>query len=88
MCLAIPGRIETVSGADLLNRTAVVDFGGVKKQVSLACLPEAGVGQYVLVHAGLAINTVDEEEAARVFELLREVGELESDDSDKTDIGR
>jgi len=50
----------------------------------LACLPEACVGQYVLVHAGLAINTVDEEEAARVFDLLREMGELDSDDLVKT----
>lgn len=84
MCLAIPGRIETVSGADLLNRTAVVDFGGVKRQVSLACVPDAAVGQYVLVHAGLAINTVDEEEAARVFDLLREMGELDGGVSEKT----
>jgi hydrogenase expression/formation protein HypC len=84
MCLAIPGRIESVNGVDLLNRTAVVDFDGVKTQVSLAFLPEARVGQYVLVHAGVAINTVDEEEAARVFDLLKEMGEWEREVPEET----
>jgi hydrogenase expression/formation protein HypC len=58
-------------------RTARVSFGGVIKQVSLACVPEARVNDYVLVHVGMALNVVDEKEAAAVFSYLREMGELE-----------
>ena len=72
MCLAVNGRILAIStaecpgsgdaeGDDPLWRMAEVDFGGVRQQVSLACLPEAGVGDRVLVHVGLAIALVDEE---------------------------
>lgn len=77
MCLAVPGRIERVDGGnEPLFRTARVSFGGVVKEVSLACVPEAGVGDYVLVHVGVAISVIDPEEAARVFEYLRQMGEL------------
>jgi hydrogenase expression/formation protein HypC len=66
MCLAVPGRILSISGAaagaeDPLWRTAEVDFGGVRQQVSLACLSEARVGDRVLVHVGLALSLVEEE---------------------------
>ena len=57
--------------------TGTVDFGGVRKQVSLCYVPEAKVGDYVLVHVGLALSVVDPEEAARVFDYLEEIGELE-----------
>ncbi len=58
-------------------RFARVDFGGVRKQISLAYTPEAQVDDYVLVHVGFAISVLDEAEAQRVFEHLREIGELD-----------
>lgn len=70
MCLAIPGRIESVEGDDPLFRQARVRFGGVARSVSLACAPEAGPGDYVLVHAGIAIATIDEAAAMRTLEAL------------------
>jgi len=77
MCLAIPGRIISISGAEPLFRQGRVDFGGIVKEVSLACTPEAAVGQYVLVHAGIAIATIEEDEARRVFEYLEAMGEID-----------
>ena len=76
MCLAIPGRILSITGDDPLMRTGRVSFGGIVKEVSLAYTPEAGVGDYVIVHVGFAISTLDQTEARRVFEYLREMGEL------------
>lgn len=76
MCLAVPGRLLDISSADELHRTGRVSFGGVIKTVSLACVPEARVNDYVLVHVGMALSVVDEAEAARVFALLQEMGEL------------
>jgi hydrogenase expression/formation protein HypC len=75
MCLAVPGKIISVSGEDLA-RQARVDFGGVLKEVNLAYVPEAQVGQYVLVHVGFAISVVDEEEAGKVFGYLKQMDEL------------
>jgi hydrogenase expression/formation protein HypC len=77
MCLAVPGRILEVTGEDAFFRTARVSFGGIVKQVSLACVPEARVNDYVLVHVGMALNVVDEKEAAVVFSYLKEMGEIE-----------
>jgi hydrogenase expression/formation protein HypC len=79
MCLAIPGRIMSLSGDDPLTRTARVDFGGVVKEINLAFTPEAGLGDYVLVHVGFAITVIDEAEAARVFEHLERIGEIEAE---------
>ncbi len=79
MCLAIPGRILSLSGDDPLMRTARVDFGGVVKEINLAFTPEAGLGDYVLVHVGFAITVIDEAEAAKVFEHLERVGEIEAE---------
>lgn len=76
MCLAVPGRIVSIEGADPMLRWGRVDFAGVVKQVNLAYVPEARIGDYVLVHVGFAINTVDEHEARQVFEHLRQMGEL------------
>ena len=76
MCLAVPGKLETISGDDPLLRSGRVNFSGVTKEVSLACLPEAQVGDYVLVHVGMAIGRVDEEEARKIFGYLREMNEL------------
>ncbi len=76
MCLAIPGKIVTITGDDAFSRMGKVDFGGVMKEVSLAYTPEAQVGDYVIVHVGFAISTLDEEEAHRVFEYLRQMEDL------------
>lgn len=78
MCLAIPGRVEKISTeTDDVFRSAKVSFGGVTKEVNLAMVPEAQPGDYVLVHVGVAISVVDEDEARKTFEYLREMGELE-----------
>ncbi len=76
MCLAIPGKITSISGEDPLMRTGKVDFGGILKEVSLAYVPEAQLGDYVIVHVGFALSRVDEAEAHQVFEYLREMQEL------------
>lgn len=76
MCLAVPGKVldmEFVGG----NRLGRVEFGGIARQVYLDLVPEAGVGDYVIVHAGIAISRVDAEEAQRTYELLAQVGALE-----------
>ena len=79
MCLAIPGKIESIIGAaeDILNRKGRVNFGGIFKEVCLAYVPEARVGDYVIVHVGFALSLVDQEEAMKVFEYLKQMGELE-----------
>ncbi len=77
MCLAVPGKIVELTEDDALARCGKVDFGGVLKPINLSLVPEAGLGDYVLVHVGVAIGRVDEREALRVFEYLREIGELE-----------
>lgn len=77
MCLAVPGKILEIQGDDPLFRTARVSFSGVIKQVSLACVPEARPDDYVLVHVGMALSVVDEQEAAKVFGYLKEMGDLE-----------
>jgi len=76
MCLAIPGKILSVSGDEPIMRVGRVDFGGIVKEINLAYVPEAEIGDYVLVHVGFAITVIDAREAARVFEHLREIGEL------------
>lgn len=77
MCLAVPGKVLEITGDDPLLRSARVSFAGVIKPVSLACTPEARVGDYVLVHVGIAISTVDAEEAAETFEYLKQMGDLD-----------
>lgn len=77
MCLAIPGQIESMEGDEPMTRMARVRFGQVVREVNMAFLPEAQVGDYVLVHVGMAISRVHEEEAQNVFEYLESIGELE-----------
>lgn len=79
MCLAVPGKVLTISGDDPLLRAARVDFGGIVKEISLAYTPEAVIGNYVLVHVGFAITVVDEVEAERVFRYLEEIADLEEE---------
>jgi len=76
MCLAIPGKIVKITGDEPLTRTAKVSFGGSIKEVSLAYTPEAGVGDYIMVHVGFALSVVDEEEAVHVFEVLKQMSEV------------
>ncbi len=76
MCLAVPGKILSIEDVDPLLRCGKVNFGGIIKQVNLACVPEANVGDYVLVHVGFAISTIDEEEALQVFEYLKQMSDL------------
>ena len=76
MCLAVPGKILEIQNEDPVMRTGRVSFGGIVKEVNLAYVPEAQVGDYVIVHVGFAISTLDEEEANRVFQYLDEIGEL------------
>jgi len=75
MCLAVPGKVLTVTGNDI-DRAGRVSFGGIVKEVSLAYVPAAMVGDYVLVHVGFAISVMDEAEAAQVFKYLKQIGEL------------
>lgn len=78
MCLGVPGRIIEVQ-EDGLMRMGRVDFGGIIRQVSLAYVPEAQVGDWVIVHVGFAISRLEEEEAMETLQLLEEVFSAESD---------
>lgn len=85
MCLAVPGKVISIAEDDPLFRTGRVSFGGIVKEVNLACVPEARVGDHVIVHVGVAISRLDEDEARRVFDYLRamnELGELEVEERD------
>jgi len=75
MCLAVPGKILEIDEANPM-RMARVDFGGIVHDASLAYVPEAQLGQYVIVHAGFAISLLDEEEAHETLRLLEEIGML------------
>ena len=75
MCLAVPGKIIEIQ--DLL---ATVDISGVTRKISLMLLPETKVGQFVLVHAGFAIQAIDEEEVKKTLELFKELGQYADHD--------
>jgi hydrogenase expression/formation protein HypC len=85
MCLAVPGKIMNIEGTDPLYRIGKVNFGGVVKNINLAYVPEAKIGDYVLVHVGFAISIIDEAEAQQVFEYLRQMGELAELEDGKTE---
>jgi hydrogenase expression/formation protein HypC len=70
MCLAIPGKIVEILDAEPPFTAAIVEFSGVRRQVNLACVPEALAGDYVLVHAGVAISRINAAEAAKVLAAL------------------
>jgi hydrogenase expression/formation protein HypC len=76
MCLAVPGKVVSIEGDDPILRAGKVDFGGVIKRVNLSYVPEAKAGDYVIVHVGFALSVIDEEEAKKVFEYLKTIGEL------------
>lgn len=80
MCLAIPGKItEITAELDEVFRIAIVDFEGINREVNLSMVPEAKVGDYVLVHTGLAISIVEEEEAKITFDFLKKMGDVENE---------
>lgn len=92
MCLAIPGKIKSIEYQyDGLVKMAKVQFGGITKEASLEMLPAAKEGDYVLVHVGVAISLVDEEEAMLTFKYLEEIGEIdeliESSQIDRNSLG-
>ena len=78
MCLSIPGKITEIykDGSLIMGK---VDFGGVRKEVCLDYVPEAQIGQYVLIHVGFAISVLDEEEALATLDLLREIENFEEE---------
>lgn len=78
MCLAVPGKVlEITEGDSPLDRTGRISFGGIVKETNLSYVPEARVGDYVIVHVGFAISVLDEEEAMRTLDYLRQLGELD-----------
>ncbi|MBI4971459.1 MAG: HypC/HybG/HupF family hydrogenase formation chaperone [Candidatus Omnitrophica bacterium] len=76
MCLSVPGKIISIEHEGMLEQLGKIDFGGIVKEANLAYVPEAKVGDYVIVHVGFAISIIDEEEANRVFGYLEEMEEL------------
>jgi len=78
MCLAVPGKIVSILVEENLGlRRGKVDFCGIRKEVCLDYTPQARLGDYVLVHVGFALSVVDEQEAQRVFEALRQLDQLD-----------
>lgn len=78
MCLAIPGKIERIENElDETFRIGKVSFGEIQKDINLSMVPEAKIGDYVMVHVGVAISVVDEDEAQRTFDLLMQMGEVD-----------
>jgi len=79
MCLGVPGKVMEIFGEDDL-RMGVVDFAGIRRKACLAYAPEVKLDDYVIVHVGFAISVVDQEEAARSYAMLAEMGNLEGID--------
>lgn len=79
MCLAVPGRVIDIEGDEPAFLRGTVDFAGVRKQVALSFTPDVQPGQYVLVHAGFALQVVDEEQARQTFDDLRQLGLLDEE---------
>ena len=86
MCLGVPGKITEINDNPLL-RMGKVDFGGVVREVCLAYVPEAGLGDYVVVHVGFAISQINEAEARQTFDLMKEAGVLEQEWGDELFAG-
>jgi len=86
MCLSIPGKlVEITAELDDIFRVGKVSFDGILKEVSLTLVPEAKIGDYVLVHVGAAISTIDEDEAKKTFELLKQLDELRELEDNESD---
>ena len=85
MCLAVPGLVLDIEDRDD-TRMATVDFGGVRKEVCLEYLPDVGVGEYVIVHVGFAIQRLDQESAAQTLALFDQLGILDQEFGDQWDL--
>jgi hydrogenase expression/formation protein HypC len=85
MCLAIPGKILDTKEENG-SRLGRVQFGGITRLVQLDFVPEAGVGDYVIVHVGFALSKVDAEEAARTYQLLEEIGMLDAEETQDSGV--
>lgn len=84
MCLAIPGKIISVENSNSpYMRTGRVSFGGIIKEVNLSYTPEADLDDYVIVHVGFALKKLDEKEANKVFEYLKEIDGLDELNTDR-----
>ena len=83
MCLAVPGRVIEIDNKDML-RMAKVDFAGVIREVCLDWVPEVQLNDFVVVHAGFALNKVDENEAKETLKLFHEMGALTDEEFEKT----
>jgi len=92
MCLAIPGKVISIEESpDKIFRMGVVSFDGINREVNLSMVPEVKVNDYVLVHVGVAIQTLDEEEAMKTMEYLKELNELNEElgpELDQEDLGK
>lgn len=78
MCLGIPGKIVKIYESDGINM-GIIDFGGVQREVCLAYVPEAIIGDYALIHVGFAINLISEVEAKETLKLLQEIADLDTE---------
>lgn len=88
MCLGVPGRIEMISdGDDPLFRVGSVNFGGVVREVNLAGIRDPAVGDWVIVHAGFALNKLNEDEASEVFDYLSRISEMGRQELDEGSQG-
>ena len=92
MCLAIPGKVISIEESpDQIFKMGVVSFDGINREVNLTMVPEVKLNDYVLVHVGVAIQTLDEEEAMKTMEYLKELNELNEElgpDLDQEDLGK
>ena len=83
MCLAVPGKIVSLDTSNPDLRMAKVSFGGLIKEICVQWLPEAGIGDYVLAHVGMALNKLDEEEARLSLEAFEEMDRLLKEEDEK-----
>jgi hydrogenase expression/formation protein HypC len=81
MCLAVPGKIISIDESNPELKMAKVNFGGVSKDVCIQWLDDVNIGEYVLVHVGFALNKVDEKDAEETLRILREMGDIEEENS-------
>ena len=92
MCLAIPGKVISIEESpDQIFKMGVVSFDGINREVNLTMVPEVKLNDYVLVHVGVANQTLDEEEAMKTMEYLKELNELNEElgpDLDQEDLGK
>lgn len=82
MCLAVPGRVIEWRDRDPVFARALIEFAGIRRECQMACVPDAEVGEYVIVHAGIAISRIDAERAQQVLEDLQRLGSRHSEDDE------